>query len=121
MTKNTNRQRGDYLERQARDALRAHQWVVVRAAGSHGPADLVALRAGRTPLLIACKVDGTIGPGERRALVDAADMGGARPMLASRERRGYVDLYDVAADRVTGPVDQIKVPARPSSEDEPDE
>lgn len=106
----TNRARGDYLERQAREALRAHGWYVTRAAGSHGAADLAALRAGNTPLLLACKTNGTIGPAERTALVEAATQAGARPLLACRERRGYVDLYAITPEGRGGHVDQIKVP-----------
>lgn len=108
----TNRERGDYLERQTREALRAHGWIVVRAAGSHGIADLVALRRGFKPLLVSCKTDGRIGPAERLELVGAAETGAARPILASRSKRGWVDLALVYADGKPAPIDQIKVPKR---------
>ena len=48
---NSNRSRGDYFERRTRAALEAQGWLVIRSAGSYGVADLVALSAGRTPLL----------------------------------------------------------------------
>jgi Holliday junction resolvase len=108
----TNRQRGDYLERQARAALESCGWYVARSAGSLGPADLVALRAGFRPLLVACKTNGRIGPGERAAIVDAATLAGARPMLAARALRGHVDLFDVRSGCVSPLVDRIKVPKR---------
>jgi len=106
-----NRQRGDYFERQTKAALMRHGWVVFRVAGSLGPADLVALRAGKRPLFIACKVTPRIDPGERRALIEAAEKAGARPLMAYRSKRGHVDLWTVHTttgrgfhvDTLTGP------------------
>src|SRR4051812_30207374 len=107
---NRARDRGDYLERQTKAALAVYGWVVVRAAGSLGPADLLAIRAGSTPLLVACKTNGTIPPAERAAIREAATLGGARPLLASRTKRGWVDL-NLIIDKPRGPlIDQIKVP-----------
>lgn len=114
----SNRTRGDYLERQTRDALRAHGWIVVRAAGSLGPADLVALRRRFTPLLVACKTNGRIPPDERRAIRDAAEQAYARPLLAMRTRRGYVDLHVVLTDGLSQRIDQIKVPPRKTTDDD---
>lgn len=109
---NTNRQRGDYLERQTREALRAHGWIVIRAAGSLGVADLVALRRSFTPLLISCKTNGRISPAERTAIREAATQSDARALVACRTRRGYVDLHTVTADGLSDRIDQIKVPPR---------
>lgn len=117
---NSNRQKGDYLERQTKAALIAHGWIVTRAAGSLGVADIVALRAGNTPLLISCKLDARIGPGERTALIEAARAGGARPIMAARSKRGLVDIYVVQIDAGGALIDQIKVPSRPGKE-EPEE
>jgi Holliday junction resolvase len=117
----TNRTRGDYLERQARDALRSCGWIVVRAAGSLGPADLVALRRGFKPLLVACKTNGKISPDERTAIVDASWDGDARPLMACRTRRGWVDLHTVKPEGIGDRIDQIKVPPRPKEPDELDE
>ena len=47
-------QRGARLEYRARIVLRQRGYVVVRSAGSHGPADLVALNA-REILLVQVK------------------------------------------------------------------
>lgn len=97
----SNRERGDYLERQTRTALIGFGWVVVRAGGSLGPADLVALRVGNTPLLIQCKILGKgrnfprVDPGERTALWECAEMAGARPIIATRYRGGYVALLSL--------------------------
>jgi len=117
----TSRAAGDYLERQAREALRVHGWFVVRAAGSHGIEDLVALRNGSTPLLVSCKTNGKIGPQERAQLVESSRLAGARPLCAYRSRRGWVDLAVVYVDRVGEQIDTIKVPKRTTSTDDDEE
>lgn len=112
-----NRARGDYLERQTAAALRVHGWYVVRAGGSRGVADLIALRAGNSPLMVQCKLNVTMGPDEREALIAAARAAGARPIMAGRGKRGWVDIYVVKASAGLGPlIDQIRVPARPGKE-----
>jgi Holliday junction resolvase len=108
----SNRQRGDYFERQCRDALIATGWLVVRAAGSYGPADLVALRTGYTPLLISCKLDGYLRPHERADLLAAGRLAGGRPMVASRPVNGHVSLSLVYRQGHSLPVDTLKVPPR---------
>lgn len=110
----TNRQRGDYFERQVVLTLRAHGWIVVRSAGSLGVADLVALRKGNTPTLVSCKLGGRIGPAERAALVEAADLAGARAVLAMRPRGGRVLLAAVLrGSSHLVPLDTLRVPIRP--------
>lgn len=105
-----NRQRGDYFERQAREALRGRGWFVVRAGGSLGPADLVALRAGFVPLLIACKTNGHILPAERLAIRKAADRAGARALLAMRPGRGQVSLRLIYEGPESPEVDLLTTP-----------
>jgi len=109
----TNRQRGDYFERQVRDPLRAHGWVVIRSAGSLGVADIVALRKGNTPALVSCKLSARIGPDERAALIEAADRAGARAVVAHRPRGGRVELLAVfrASSRLV-PIGTLRVPPR---------
>ena len=112
----TNRTRGDYFERQTRDALEAHGWVVVRAAGSLGPADLVALRHGNTPLMVACKVGVLrIDPHERLALIQTAYQAGARPLLAHRAVPGQVNLWTTHLGPQRALVDTLPVPTRKRS------
>ena len=112
----TNRGRGDYFEHQTRDALDACGWVVLRAAGSLGPADLVALRRGNTPLLVACKVGALrIDPAERLAIITAAEQAGARPLLAHRGVPGQVDLWTVQVGPQRQRVDRLPVPSRKRS------
>jgi Holliday junction resolvase len=107
-----NRQRGDYFERQTRDALAGCGWYVVRSAGSLGVADLVALRQGRRPLLVSCKLSGRIDPTERADLVAAALMAGARPMVAQRSRPGWVAVSTVPTSGRPIVIDELKVPRR---------
>lgn len=113
---NANRQRGDYLERTTKAALTEHDWYVTRAAGSLGVADLVALRDGSAPLLIACKTNGKLPRAERETLIDAAHRAGARPILATRTRRGWIDFLLVGHEAARPYGDPVKVPKRPTQE-----
>jgi Holliday junction resolvase len=79
--------RGYNFEDRCRRALEGQGYVVVRSAGSKGPADLVAMRGGVT-LLVQCKLDRRLmGRGERLALLEAAARAGAIPVLAEREKK----------------------------------
>ena len=89
---NRRRQAGDYFERRTRDALEAAAYVVVRSAGSLGPADLVALKAGAPPMLISCKMSGKLPRRELMALCDVAEDAGATAVLAQRHKPGWVRL-----------------------------
>lgn len=110
---NANRRAGDYLERQTKAALAAQGWWVIRAAGSLGEADIVALRNGMASMLISCKVDGRIGPKERAELMEAARRAGARPVMASRAKRGYIDLALVHEGGAAS-WSQLRAPGRPA-------
>ena len=117
----SNRARGDYLERQTRDALAAYGWLIVRSGGSLGAADLVALRAQKRPLLIQCKILGKgrtfprLDPDERLALWQAAEQSGARPIIATRYTGGLVTLLEMLGPAWTtyAAVDELRVPSRP--------
>lgn len=116
----TNRSRGDYFERQTVAALVARGWVARRAGGSLGAADVWALRAGNTPLLIACKLRGSIPPAERAALVTLANKAGARPILAQRITNGWVELTRVMLSPASPHVAALKVPKRiPKNPEDP--
>jgi Holliday junction resolvase len=86
------RRRGDYFERQCKRDLEAHGWLVIRAGGSLGPADLVAIGNGKLPLLVSCKLNGRISPQERNLLAMIGNRFGASVCVASRPRNGMV-LY----------------------------
>lgn len=89
---NSNRQRGDYFERRTKAALESHGWVVIRAAGSKGPADLWAARSGYNLLLISCKLRGQLPRRELHLLCDVAEQAGAYGVLARWLKPGWVGL-----------------------------
>lgn len=60
----TNYRNGADLERAAKHLLEDNGYFVVKAAGSKGPADLVAIKPGET-LIVQCKLDGYLRPAER--------------------------------------------------------
>ena len=93
---NSNRRRGDYFERRAKATLERETFVVVRAAGSLGPADLVALKQGCPPWLVSCKLGGYLRPLERQGLADAAARAGALPLMASSPKPGWLCLEIVS-------------------------
>ena len=84
--------RGYNFEDRCRKALERLGYVVVRSAGSKGPADLVALRDG-VVLLVQCKLDhGLFDAKERIKLLETASLAGAIPVLAEREKeRGPIN------------------------------
>lgn len=84
--------RGINRERQVRRVLEGQGWWVGRCAGSLGDADLVALRADRTPILIEVKSSpyayAHFGPEDRIQLLAAAEFAGAEAVLAHWPPRG---------------------------------
>lgn len=80
--------RGTQREHQTCDELAKRGYSTIDSRGSHGPVDVVALRAGRPTLAIQVKSDAkkygpfaNFGPKDRRALRDWAAVAGATPML----------------------------------------
>lgn len=78
--------RGHDRERAVKALMQAEDWWVSRAAGSLGDADLVALRAGRTPRLVEVKSTAggpyeRFGPKDRADLLFAATLAGAEAWL----------------------------------------
>jgi Holliday junction resolvase len=78
---------GDRFERACVLRLRAHGFLVVRSAGSLGPADLVALRADHMPALIQCKITDTTTRAQRAAYYLQAEDAGAVAVIAFRPTR----------------------------------
>ena len=72
---------GRKLEYEAMADLTGNGYILIRAAGSHGPADLVAVKPGET-LVIQCKRDGYVTPPERAKLILLAIWMGATPLVA---------------------------------------
>ena len=70
---NTNYRRGVEAERRARDELETQGYLVIRAAGSKGPIDLVAIGVDHLRLIQVKRTAGKPGHGlakSLRALVD---------------------------------------------------
>jgi len=94
---------GSDFERRVMAKLKEHGWYVMRAAGSRGVADLVAMRQrdpvrlGPEVLLVQCKRGFQCGPKEWNALVSAAEQVCAVPVLAAKVKRGVIGFW-----RMTG-------------------
>ena len=73
--------RGIYLERRVSEDLAKLGWFTIRAAGSHGVADVVAIRRGQV-VLVQCKTDGQIRGAEWNRLYDLGETLGAVPVVA---------------------------------------
>jgi len=91
--------RGAIFERQIADRLSEDGYFVIRAAGSHGHADLIALKSGQV-LLVQCKLAGAgaVPPAEWNGLWEVAERVGAVALIVSRPKRGAK-----AWQRITGP------------------
>ena len=104
----TNYRKGAGRELRVADLYRANGWVVYRSAGSHGPADLVAMKSGRQNELIQVKATAagpfaSFGPAERDGLRDEAIQAGARAVLCwyPPDRKGprFLHVQDWPAAR----------------------
>ena len=89
-------QAGRARERQVAAVLRERGWVVLKGT-TYGTADLAAMKAGETPMLIEVKstIGGpyhSFGPGDRRELAAAAEQAGADAVLAYWPPRGGLAL-----------------------------
>ena len=84
--------KGATYEQELAKRLRGLEAWVVRAAGSRGPADLVAWYGGRRALIQA-KVNGGLGAKEAQELCLAARDLGATAWLVTRTARGHEAWY----------------------------
>jgi Holliday junction resolvase len=85
--------RGIDRERKLRAQLDRDGWVTMRAAGSLGVCDIIAMKAGQTPRFIEVKSTSggpyeRFGPVKRHALVVAAQQAGADPWLVWWPKNG---------------------------------
>ncbi len=76
--------RGANFERRVKRYLEEQGWVVFRSAGSHSPADLIALKTGEVNL-IQCKLHGAISKKDREILKTLADELQVGVMLAYKD------------------------------------
>ena len=94
--------RGHDRERAVKKHLEGEGWLVLRAAGSLGVVDLVALRPRDRPLLVEVKSTAKspyerFGPADREALRDAATQAGAHAVLAywpPRKRLSFIYSHE---------------------------
>jgi Holliday junction resolvase len=100
----THYRRGADLERGVAARLVDSGWWVIRAAGSKGPVDLLALKAGRPPRLIQCKTDRrTMRPQEWALLWQLGQHIGGNCYIADRSGPARAPrLYLVLGDRPRG-------------------
>lgn len=90
---------GRRLEYKARDLLEGFGYLVVRAAGSKGPVDLVALCPhGSMPMLVQVKKNLKISGKEWDSLVSLAEEYRSLPVIAGNEGREFV-FYAIAPDK----------------------
>lgn len=81
---NNNYKRGRRLEYSVKDNLERLGYVTVRAAGSKGPADIIAMDSSRK-YFIQCKISGYIGVEEWNEIMRYARKVCAIPIMATRE------------------------------------
>ena len=99
---------GDRFERACVIRLRAHGFLVVRSAGSLGPADLVAMRGDSLPALIQCKITDNTTRAQRAAYCRQAQDAGAVAVIVSRPHRaGAVFVaVDPEGERTPWPINR---------------
>lgn len=88
--------RGTAFERRVKAALERAGWLVLRSAGSHSPADLVAWSPAEEPYgsvcwLVQAKRAGVPSAGDRVALLAWADRAGATAILVRPRLGGGLD------------------------------
>ena len=115
----TNYQRGADFERSVVKDLEGHGYASIRSAGSHKPADVVAMKVGET-LAIQCKRDGILRPDEWNKFYCWAAIAGAIPILASKGPRGSGIIYHRLTGRKVGRGRQPLAPWVPQREGKQD-
>lgn len=100
--------RGAYLERQTQAHLQANGYWTMKAPGSKGAVDVVAIKpcgieSCAQILFIQCKLNGVMPPAERAALWDVADEAGAWPLMVKRDGPGSLTWWRLVA-RVGAPL-----------------
>lgn len=81
----TNYTRGATFERKVAKNLEDWGYVTVRSAGSHSPADIVAMHRGSI-VCVQCKTNGRLDPDEWNEFFDWCEKAGAMPVLAAKAR-----------------------------------
>ena len=111
----TNYQKGADFERKVAKDLERFGYATIRSAGSHKPADVVAMLGGHT-FAIQCKRDGVLRPEEWNEFWEWAKVAGATPILASKGPRGRGIIYNRLTSRKDGKSRQPLAPWVPQTE-----
>jgi Holliday junction resolvase len=94
---------GAAFERRVMTALENDGYQCLRAAGSKGAADLIALKPGQTLLVQVKLTNPQLAPTERITLTHLAKLCGALPIVAWRTKlRGPIGFRELTG---TGPKD----------------
>ena len=83
--------KGANFERAVVKHLRDLDLIAYRSAGSHGPADVIAIYCGNV-WLIQCKTNGKISTKERDKLCAEARQAGCPPILAWKPKPGVIQF-----------------------------
>lgn len=81
----SNATRGIYLERRVAEILGQRGYFTIRAAGSHGIADVVAIRPGHV-VFVQCKTNGIVSGTEWNRLWEVTLALGAVPVIGQWHR-----------------------------------
>ena len=77
---------GSNFERRVKKEYAARGWLSIRAAGSHGIVDVVAVKGGIIEL-VQCKTGGVISTEDLMELINAAEIAGGTAKVAYRVGR----------------------------------
>ena len=83
----TNYTRGATFERKVARNLEEWGYVTVRSAGSHSPADVIAMRYGII-VSVQCKLNGRVDPDEWNEFWEFCLLAGAKPIVAAPQADG---------------------------------
>lgn len=97
-------QKGRALEYALKQFLEQQDWLVIRSAGSHSPADLIALRSGKVRL-IQVQQDGHLPKAKRDALKAFAQKAG-QPAYFAHKIRGRWLFEPVYPEPPVSPIPQ---------------
>lgn len=90
--------RGSNFERRVKRHYEDRGFFVIRAAGSHGPVDLIAISKLQT-MLIQCKLDGAASLADRERLANLAYTLDAQALIISRDGAHRLVVKEVMADK----------------------
>lgn len=90
--------RGYYFERRTAAALRDDGYFVIESRGSHGVADLVALKVRQALMVQVKSGQAKLSHREWNRLYDTARTAGAIPVVADWPARGRLRLVEITGE-----------------------